>query len=200
MNWIGGSLARLKAQQMLNRERFPNRVRVRHNEGEPRTEENSDGEIDEETDNGILEDNEDHLNQQQRSRRASRKKNHAEPDAESKRELDYAALGYELVAPSPVQRRVVPLLEFIEKEFPHGHVVSLQLSHQMDIAATPMSIPSSETRRPIGNCPSGTTSPYSPSQTSEASSRRTTPHENSTVGNDRTLFSHLSSSSSSTII
>jgi len=46
---------------------------------------------------------------------------------------EYSVLGYHLDKPDKYERRVVPLLEFLEKKFPQGHVLSLQLSHQMDI-------------------------------------------------------------------
>lgn len=46
---------------------------------------------------------------------------------------EYSVLGYDLDKPEKYERRVVPLLEFLEKKFPQGHVLSLQLSHQMDI-------------------------------------------------------------------
>lgn len=137
MNWNGGALARANMKRQFNDNRQNNRrtfVEPRgHDENGGRRREGTDPNANlSRTQGGIPE----------RSRQGAPNDIALDGHLIGRQNQDYAALGFELLKPQKYERRVVPLLEFLEKKFPKGHVLSLQLSHQMDITRGP-SVPTS---------------------------------------------------------
>lgn len=139
MNWIGGARARAKLREQSN---FGIGNRQRTQQQQQHLENTiSDDETEDSTNVGNdqipgFNGNGAAAGPGERSGTTTKRKGRP-TDTYAKTSIDYSALGYRALRPPKVQRRVVPLLEFIEKKFPNGHVLSLQLSHLMDITSTP---------------------------------------------------------------
>lgn len=138
MNWIGGSRARAKARQEQFNMRFNRQLDNPHEDQEI-----TNGEISRD------------LNQENllprcsaaRKRRAcsgndpDEDHNHSQSqegdnNGEDESNIPQVPPGFRLVRP-PVQRRVVPLLEFTRRKIPRGHIICLILEHQLDITRVP---------------------------------------------------------------
>lgn len=129
MNWNGGALARANLKRKFNE----NRQNNRRNFVEPRGQDENEAERRETGTAPNANPNRSQGRIPTGLRQGGPNDRALDGLIAGRQHQDYAALGFDLLKPQKYERRVVPLLEFLEKKFPKGHILSLQLSHQMDI-------------------------------------------------------------------